>query len=329
MNKILITGGAGFIGSHLSEKYLSDGYEVYILDDLSTGTLDNITSLEEEYKDHVFVTIDTVLNKEVLEPLIKKCDVIIHFAAGVGVKKILDEPLASMEINILGTHLVLGLCHKHNKRVLIASSSEVYGLQTKDELNEDDNLIIGPSSKLRWAYATSKLLDEFLALAYWREHKLSVTTVRFFNVVGPRQTSLFGMVMPTLVKQALNNEVVTVFGDGSQTRTFTHVEDACNCVSKLLDTDKALGEVVNIGGTEEISMLCLAEKIIQKTNSVSRIELIPYDRVYNKDFADMPRRVPCTKKLQRVLGENNIKKDLDTIIEDVVIWLENVHEKDR
>jgi len=319
--KILITGGAGFIGSHLAERYLKDGHEVYIIDNLSTGSLKNIKHLQEneEYKNRFHVTIDTIFNEEKMIELVGICDTVFHLAAAVGVKYILDNPLSSITTNILGTEIVLKLANKFRKKILIASTSEAYGKQNKAPLVETDDVTFGSSGKARWSYAVAKLMDEFTALAYHRTTGLPVVVVRFFNTVGPRQTGEYGMVIPNFVKQALRNESITVHGDGTQTRTFTHVSEVVDCIVKLIDTPEAYGEVVNIGGVEEVSIKDLAKRIIEKTNSSSKIKFIPYEEVYNKDFEDMPRRVPSTEKLNSLIGfapEKKLDEILDDIIED-------------
>ena len=299
--RILITGGAGFIGSHLAEAYLERGDDVYIIDDLSTGSMDNIRFLQEDprYKNKIFVHINTILNRDMMLELTGICDVVYHLAAAVGVKTILDKPLESIVTNIQGTEKVLEMCNKFKKRVLIASTSEVYGKHLHAPLVETDNVIYGPSSKFRWSYAASKLMDEFTALAHYRTNGLEVIITRLFNTVGPRQTGAYGMVIPSFVAQALKNEPITVFGDGTQTRTFTYVKDVVAALIKLMESDQAIGEVINVGGLEEISMLDLAQKIIDMTGSTSTIQLIPYAEAFGKDFEDMQRRVPSTKNWSR------------------------------
>lgn len=317
--KVLITGGAGFIGSHLAEAYLDQGDDVYIIDDLSTGTLDNLRHLKEDrrYADRLFVTVDTVLNHDTTLELVGTCDVVFHLAAAVGVQYILDNPLTSITTNIQGTELVLALCNKFRKRVLIASTSEVYGKHDDAPLDETDDCIYGPSSKSRWSYAASKLMDEFMALAYHRTKKLPVLIVRFFNTVGPRQTGRYGMVIPRFVKQALENKPIMVYGDGTQTRTFVHVKDVVTALLKLIDNPEAVGEVVNIGGVEEVSILELARRVKQEAGSSSEIRLIPYDEVFPRDFEDMQRRVPSTTKLRKLIGYAPTM-DLDKILNDVI-----------
>ena len=310
--KILITGGAGFIGSHLADAYLGRGDEVYIIDDLSTGSLENIKHLQEyrKYKDRLFVKIDTVLNYETMLELVGTCDVVFHLAAAVGVQYILDNPLASITTNISGTELVLKLCNKFRKKVLIASTSEVYGKHDHAPLEETDDCVYGPSVKWRWSYA---------AMAYHRTNKLPVVIARFFNTVGPRQTGRYGMVIPRFVKQALTNRPLTVYGDGSQTRTFTHIQDAVAAMVKLIANPESIGEVVNIGGSEEVSILTLANLIKDKAGSGSDIQLVPYEEVFPRDFEDMQRRVPSTLKLQKLTGYLP-NMDLDRILDDVIAY---------
>jgi UDP-glucose 4-epimerase len=317
--RVLITGGAGFIGSHLAEAVLNRGDEVYIIDDLSTGSMENIKILKDEpaYKNRIFVHIDTILNRNVLLELIGTCDVVYHMAAAVGVQYILDHPLESIKTNILGTDRVLEMCAKFKKKVLIASSSEVYGKHMHAPLVETDNIIYGPSSKSRWSYAASKLMDEFTALAYHRTKGLEIIIARLFNTVGPRQTGAYGMVIPRFVDQALQNRPLTVYGDGKQTRTFTYVKDVVNALIALMHNKNAVGEVFNIGGIEEISILDLAKKIIGLTGSGSTIETIPYEKAFEKDFEDMQRRVPGIDKIKKLIGFE-AKTDLDTILQNVI-----------
>lgn len=318
--RVLITGGAGFIGSHLAEAYLEKGDEVYIIDDLSTGSLKNIEPFQAEgrFKDRLFVTVGSILNPDALLELAGTCDVVFHLAAAVGVRYILDNPLKSIKINIQGTENVLEMCAKFKKKVLLASSSEVYGKHTHAPLVETDNIIYGPSSKFRWSYAASKLMDEFSGLAYFRNRGLQTIIARLFNTVGPRQSASYGMVIPRFVTQALKNRPLTVYGDGTQTRTFTYVKDVVRALMGLMESDEATGEVFNIGGTEEISIVDLARKIIAMANSDSEIELIPYEKAYAKDFEDMQRRVPSIDKIGRCIGFSP-KTDLDTILEQVIV----------
>lgn len=317
--KILITGGAGFIGSHLAEKYLRLGDDVYIIDDLSTGTLENIKHLQEDksHKDKLFVTIDSILNHDVMLELVGTCDVVLHMAAAVGVQYILENPLSSIVTNIKGTEEVLELCNKFRKKVLIASTSEVYGKHTHAPLVETDNIIYGPSTKFRWSYAAAKLMDEFTALAYHRTKNLQVVITRLFNTVGPRQTGRYGMVMPRFVQQALRNEPITVYGDGTQTRTFTYVGDVVDAITMLIKCPDAIGDVINIGGAEEIAIKNLAERVKKLTCSTSEIKFIPYDEAYTKDFEDMQRRVPSVEKIKGLIGWKS-KVSLNDILGKVI-----------
>ena len=317
--RVLITGGAGFIGSHLAQSYLERGHEVYVIDDLSTGSLSNIKALQETaaYKGRFFVTIDTILNREAMLELTGTCDVVFHLAAAVGVRYILEHPLESIKTNIQGTEKVLEMCAKFKKRVLIASSSEVYGKHLHAPLKETDNIIYGPSSKFRWSYAASKLMDEFTALAYHRNKGLAAIVTRLFNTVGPRQTGAYGMVIPRFVTQALKGVPLTVYGDGTQTRTFTYVKDVVGALMALMETDDAVGEAFNVGGTEEITIRDLADRIIRETGSTSTVELIPYEKAFEKDFEDMQRRVPCIEKINKVIGFNP-ETDLTTILKTVI-----------
>ncbi len=317
--KILITGGAGFIGSHLAESFLHSGDEVYIIDDLSTGSLMNIRHLQEDprFKGRIFCTIGSILDHEAMLALTGICERVYHLAAAVGVRYILDNPLASIKTNIQGTEKVLELCDKFKKRVLIASTSEVYGKHLHAPLVETDNIIYGPSSKFRWSYAASKLMDEFSALAYHRTHGLQVIIARLFNTVGPRQTGAYGMVIPRFVSQALQHLPLTVYGDGRQTRTFTYVQDVVRALRALMEHEQAVAEVFNVGGTEEIAILDLARRIIAMTGSRSTIAMIPYDQAFGRDFEDMQRRVPGTEKLRRLIGFEPTT-DLDEILRHVI-----------
>lgn len=313
--RILITGGAGFIGSHLSEACLSEGHEVYVIDDLSTGRFENVEHLtvSEDSRNRFFFTHDTILNPEPLNRLVGTCDAVYHLAAAVGVRYILDNPLQSIRTNIQGTERVLETCDRFKKKVLIASSSEVYGKHTHAPLTETDNIIYGPSSKFRWSYAASKLMDEFTALAYFRTTALPVVIARLFNTVGPRQTGAYGMVIPRFTDQALLGEPLTVYGDGRQTRTFTYVLDVVEALMALMNEPKAVGELFNIGGTEEITMEALARRIITATGSTSTFRLIPYNEAFPEGFEDMQRRVPDISKIKALTGFHP-KTDLDTIL---------------
>lgn len=313
--KALITGGAGFIGSHLAEELLNNGHQVFLIDDLSTGSIDNIEHLKN-HKGFTY-TIDTILNAPVLAELIDKCDVVFHMAAAVGVMLIVESPVRTIETNIKGTEAVLMHANKKKKKVIIASTSEVYGKSDQKTFKEDGDLILGPTTKGRWSYACSKAIDEFLALAYWKEKKLPVVITRLFNVVGPRQTGRYGMVIPRLVKQALQNKPITVFGDGKQSRCFAHVKDAVGAILKLSATEKAIGEVINLGSDEEISIEELAKKIKEAARSKSEIRYIPYSEAYEEGFEDMRRRVPDLAKIKKLICYKS-KYSLDNIIKDVI-----------
>ena len=314
--RVLITGGAGFIGSHLADAYVERGDEVYVIDDLSTGTIENIQHLKNNPRFHY--TIESVHNQPVTAELVDQCDVVVHLAAAVGVKLIVESPVRTIETNVRGTEVVLALANKKKKRVLVASTSEVYGLSTDVPFREDGNLVMGATTKGRWSYACSKAIDEFLALAYWREKKLPTTIVRLFNTVGPRQTGRYGMVIPTFVKQALSGRPITVYGDGSQTRCFGYVGDVVSALVKLMDHPEAVGQVFNIGSEEEVSILDLAERIKELTHSDSEIVFVPYDEAYEEGFEDMPKRIPDTKKVRSLVGfspQINLDGILRTVIE--------------
>ncbi len=298
--RVLITGGAGFIGSHLSDRYIARGDEVYVIDDLSTGSIENIEHLKKQPRFHY--VIESVQNHQVTAELVDRCDVIVHLAAAVGVKLIVESPVRTIETNVRGTEVILELANKKKKKVLIASTSEVYGLSTDIPFREDGSLVLGATSKGRWSYACSKAIDEFLALAYWRERKLPTLVVRLFNTVGPRQTGQYGMVVPNFVKQALARRPITVFGDGSQTRCFGYVGDVVDALVKVMDHPGAVGEVFNIGSNEEVSILQLAERVKEITGSDSEIQRVPYHEAYEEGFEDMPRRVPDISKIRALIG---------------------------
>ncbi|HTV47491.1 MAG TPA: GDP-mannose 4,6-dehydratase [Phycisphaerae bacterium] len=314
--RYLITGGAGFIGSHLAESLLARGDSVYVLDDESTGSRKNI--------EHLFVNRElrfihgSIMDESQLNKFVGTCHYVIHLAAAVGVKYVLDNPLSSILTNVVGTERVLNSCEKFEKPLFLASTSEIYGLQTRAPLREDDFCVIGATSVSRWSYACSKALDEFMALAFHHKGSFPVTIGRLFNTVGPRQSPSYGMVLPSLVDQALRNEPLTVHGDGSQTRTFTHVSDSVRAITLLIDTPGNSGQVYNIGGTQEISILELAKKVLTATDSKSSIKLIPYDQVYNPNFQDMPRRVPDISKIKSATGFTP-QVSLDQIIQDVIM----------
>jgi UDP-glucose 4-epimerase len=313
--KILITGGAGFIGSHLSDAYLKRGDEVFVIDDLSTGSFENIQHLKTNPQFHY--TIDSVHNQPALAELVDQCDVIFHLAAAVGVKLIVESPVRTIETNVRGTEVVLNLANKKKKKVLVASTSEVYGLSADVPFREDGNLVMGATTKGRWSYACSKAIDEFLALAYWREKKLPTIVVRLFNTVGPRQTGQYGMVIPNFVRQALAGRPITVYGDGQQTRCFGYVGDVVGALVKLMDKEESVGQVFNIGSNEEVTILELAERIKTLTNSDSEIVFVPYDEAYEEGFEDMPRRVPDISKINAHVGFHPEMK-LDGILQSVI-----------
>src|SRR3954454_1213221 len=298
--RVLITGGAGFVGSHLSEALLHRGDEVFVLDDLSTGSIDNITHLKSNPKFHY--TIDSVTNEPLLAELIDRTDVVVHLAAAVGVKLIVEAPVHTIETNVHGTEVVLKHANKKKKLVLIASTSEVYGKSVNLPFREDADLVLGPTVKHRWAYACSKLIDEFLALAYWKERKLPVIIVRLFNTVGPRQTGQYGMVIPNFVRQALAGQPITVFGDGTQSRSFTYVGGVVEAMVALINEPRAIGHVFNIGNGNEITIAALAARIKELTGSSSAIVTVPYDQAYESGFEDMPRRVPDIGRIHALVG---------------------------
>lgn len=313
--RVLITGGAGFIGSHLCDRYLARGDEVIVIDDLSTGSILNIRHLKNHPKFRYL--IDSVHNQSVMAELVDESDMVVHLMAAVGVKLIVKSPVRTMQANVDGTQAVLEHTAKKNKRVLIASTSEVYGLSTKIPFNENDPLVLGASTKGRWSYACSKLLDEFLALAYHNEKNVPVTVVRLFNTVGPRQTGRYGMVIPTFVSQALAGKPITVYGDGSQSRCFGYVRDVTDALVRLMDRQSSIGEVYNIGSTEEVSIAELAEIVKVQANSESEIQTIPYDQAYSEGFEDMPRRVPDTSKIDNLIGFDP-QTTLEQIIQHVI-----------
>ena len=316
--KALITGGAGFIGAHLARELIRRHNRVYVIDDLSTGSIENIKDLIP-YKGFHF-HMDTILNIKIMKKLIKKVDVIYHFAAAVGVKYIIDNPLDSIKTNIEGTEVVLALANSlGKKKVIFASTSEIYGKNMSDKVSfkETDDRLLGSTTITRWSYSCSKALDEFLALAYYREKKLPIVILRFFNICGPGQTGRYGMVIPRFVKQALSDKPITIYGDGRQTRSFTHVSDAVNVIVKLTDNKKAVGEIFNLGNPNAISIKALAERIKRMTGSSSHIIYVPYEKAYEKGFEDMKHRKPNVDKLKKFIKfkpEHNV----DDILKDVV-----------
>jgi len=313
--RVLITGGAGFIGSHLADAYLKRGDEVCVIDDLSTGKIENIEHLKghPQFK----YTIDSVHNHPMTAELVDQCDVVFHLAAAVGVKLIVESPVRTIETNVRGTEVVLSIANKKKKKVLVASTSEVYGLSTDVPFREDGNLVMGATTKGRWSYACSKAIDEFLALAYWREKKLPTIVVRLFNTVGPRQTGQYGMVIPTFVKQALAGRAITVYGDGKQSRCFGYVGDVVGALINLMDHKDSVGNVFNIGSTEEISILQLAQRVKELTQSDSEIVFVPYDEAYEEGFEDMPRRIPDISKVRDLVGFQP-QMSLDGILQSVI-----------
>ena len=319
--RVLITGGAGFVGSHLAEALLERGDSVAVIDDLSTGSIDNIAHLKSH--PHFRYTIDTVTNEPLLAEMIDQCDTVVHLAAAVGVKLIVEEPVRTIETNVHGTEVVLKIANKKKKLVLIASTSEVYGKSACVPFKEDADLVLGPTSKHRWAYACSKMIDEFLALAYWKERMLPTIVVRLFNTVGPRQTGQYGMVVPKFVRAALAGRDLQVFGDGAQTRCFGHVTDVVGAMVGLMSGERHYGQVYNIGSTEEISVRALAQRVIAQTGSTSSIVDIPYETAYEEGFEDMLRRVPDTGKIHAATGWTHTH-DLDEILGDVI-----AHEKTK
>ncbi|MEW6581539.1 MAG: NAD-dependent epimerase/dehydratase family protein [Actinomycetota bacterium] len=314
--KALVTGGAGFIGSHLCDSLLQDGWEVYALDDLSTGSLANVAHLTDRRDFHLVV--DTVLNEAVVNSLVHRCDRVWHLAAAVGVRLIVEKPVHTLVTNVQGTEVVLDLCARFNKRVLVASTSEVYGdHQSLTPLNEGERRIYGPTTVNRWAYAGSKALDEFLALAYHKERDLDVVVTRLFNTVGPRQTGEYGMVVPALVEQALAGGPLTVFGDGLQTRCFCHVADTVAALRALVDDPSTGGEIYNVGNTAPIAIADLARRIIDLTGADADIEYCTYEDAYGEGFEDMRHRVPDVAKIHRAIGWAPVR-DLDDILTDVI-----------
>ena len=312
--KILITGGAGFVGSHLADKLIGQGHEITVIDDLSTGRYSNVEHLEDTERFRLI--IDTVLNERLMEELVRETDHVYHMASAVGVKLIMERPVRTIETIFRGTDVVLGFCSRYRKRVLIPSTSEVYGKGASVPFKEDDDLLTGATDKHRWAYACAKTLDEFLALAHWKETRLPVVVVRLFNTVGPRQTGQYGMVVPRFVHAAMRNEPIQVHGDGTQSRCFGHVHDIVDGLSKLLENPSCFGQVINLGNSEEVSIKELADRAISLTGSSSEIQFIPYEEAYGDGFEDMRRRVPSLEKAKRLIGYQPTRS-LDDIINDV------------
>lgn len=313
--RVLVTGGAGFIGSHLSERLLQTGDEVFIIDNLWTGKLTNIAGIQNHPRLHLVV--DTILNESVMNELAFKVDHIYHLAAAVGVKTVMDHPVETLDTNVKGTETVLRLANRFKKKVFIASTSEVYGKHVEHTLSEEDNRVMGSVKKRRWAYACSKTLDEFLALAYHDEKKLPVVIGRLFNTVGPRQTGQYGMVLPNFVQSALLGKPITVYGDGSQSRSFCHVSDVVDAVVKLMNEPAAEGDIFNVGSDREITIKELASKVKEMTRSPSEIEYIPYEKAYGPGFEDMERRCPDIGKVRALIGFEPTQ-DLKAIIQSVI-----------
>ncbi len=316
--KALITGGAGFVGSHLAERLLERGDEVYVIDNLSTGSIEKIEPIRHRTGFHY--TIETILNEPVLAELVDRVDVVFHLAAAVGVRLIVESPVNTIETNVHGTEKVLALANKKKKKVVLTSTSEVYGKADAVPFREDGDLVMGPTSKGRWSYACSKAIDEFLALAYHKEKRLPVVVARLFNTVGPRQTGRYGMVIPNFVKQALLGHPLTVHGDGTQTRCFTDVQDVVGQLAALADEPRAVGEVFNVGNDhEEVTILDLAKRVKERASSKSEIVLVPYEKAYEEGFEDMQRRVPDLSKLHALTGYEP-QVSLDEILDRVIAY---------
>jgi len=318
--KVLITGGAGFIGSHLAGELLNSGNKVCVLDNLSTGRLENISHLRKG--PNFELVIGTVLDGFLVDKLVERCDVIFHLAAAVGVELIVKKPLESLTTNIKGSEMVLEMAYRYNKKILITSTSEIYGKNINGPLSETDDRILGSPLKTRWGYSTAKAVDEMLAYVYWKEKGLPSIIVRLFNTVGPRQTGAYGMVVPRFIEQALNNKLITVYGTGKQSRCFLHVKDAVSALIKLIEEPGAVGQVYNIGSQEEITIEQLAKEIIKITKSRSKIKYIPYEKAYEEGFEDMQRRVPDIKKINKLIGFKPTY-NLSGIIRDIVDYLQD------
>jgi len=313
--RVLVTGGAGFIGSHLCESLVARGDKVFVLDDLSTGRFENIEHIEG-----VECLIDTTLNQDLVRDLVKEVDAVYHLAATVGVQLVVNEPIRTIVNNIRGTEVVLEETCRYRRKLLLTSTSEVYGKGSREIFNENDDRVIGPTHLTRWCYAASKAIDEFLALAYWREKRHPVVVVRLFNTVGPRQTGRYGMVIPNFVDQALRNVPLTVFGDGKQTRCFTYVGDVVPALLQLMDADAALGEVFNIGSRHPVSMEDLARLVIERTGSDSPVTFVPYSEAYGEGYEDMRNREPCLDKIHAAIGytpKTSLEEILDAVIAEV------------
>jgi len=313
--KVLITGGAGFIGSYLAEELLKRGEQVYVIDNLSTGRLENVKHLIPD--PNFSIAVATILNETVMDRLVSECDMIYHLAAAVGVELIVSKPVSVIETNILGSEIVLKLANRYLKKVIITSTSEIYGKSNNVPFKEDDDRLLGPTTKSRWSYSSSKAIDEFLSLAYYKENKLQVIIVRLFNTVGPRQTGRYGMVIPRMVSQALKNEPITVYGDGKQTRCFTYVSDVVKAFIDLANHPAAIGQIFNVGNDRSITIKELAYLIKRMTNSSSEIIFIPYDQAYEEGFEDMRIRIPDISKIRNLIGYQP-KMSLEGILEKVI-----------
>lgn len=313
--KILVTGGCGFIGSHLSDALLAHGHEVFVIDDLSTGSMDNVKHLRQSPNFHPFY--ESIMNEKLLLELINQCDTVFHLAAVVGVKKVISSPVETIERNIKGTDLVLKFANLKKRKVILMSTSEVYGKGNLDSFSETDDLTLGSTTIQRWSYACSKAIDEFLTLAYFREYKLPIVILRLFNVIGPRQTGRYGMVVPTFIHQALKNEPLTIFGNGEQTRCFLYVQDAVEAMIQIGISEQAVGEIINLGNPKAIKIIDLAHLIIDITGSKSTIKYIPYEQCYDGGFEDMQRRVPNIQKIQSLI-KFEPKVQLKEIIKKII-----------
>lgn len=316
--KVLITGGAGFIGSHLAEEYIKKGHKVIVLDNLSTGRLGNVSHLENN--ENFELVIGSILNEYLMDKLVEKCDVVFHLAAAVGVELIVKNPLVSLTTNIKGSEIVLEMAYRYHKKILITSTSEIYGKNTNGPLKEDDDRILGSPLKSRWSYSTAKAVDEMLAYVYWKEKNVPAIIVRLFNIVGPRQTGAYGMVMPRFISQALKNEPITVYGNGKQTRCFLHVKDTVKALIDLSLRNEAEGKVFNIGSQEEVSIEDLAKRIINILKSKSEINYIPYEKAYEEGFEDMQKRIPDVNRVKDLI-DFKPTYNLDEIIKDIVSFL--------
>lgn len=313
--RFLITGGAGFIGSHLCDELLAQGHSVHVLDDLSTGSIENIAHLRR--REDFSLTIETADNDRLVGELVDEADAIYHLAAAVGVELIIESPVRAIETNVHCTEVVLAHAARRERPVFVASTSEVYGKSEDLPFNEAGDMVLGTTANGRWSYACSKAIDEFLALAYWNERKLPTVVGRLFNTVGPRQTGRYGMVIPRLVRQALAEQPLTVYGDGSQQRCFCHVSDVVRALTGLMDEPGAYGQIFNVGNVEEVSILELAQRIVELTGSGSEIRMVPYEQAYESGFEDMPRRIPDTGRIERLIGWRP-QRDLNSILADVI-----------